>query len=141
MPGKIRERKRPALQAGKFIVFAIAMAVGGKNILHIEAFAIGIILGLLHSFEGIFGFLLGLQHTHWQRAGHVARLNTQQIIRAPRSFAPSAFGTYRFHRGGGFQLQPLTIVVTFFTQNRIDEVKACFCFIQTHSSFFLETLL
>ena len=41
---KVGKRKRAALQAGEAVELAVAMAVGGENVLDVEALAIGIAL-------------------------------------------------------------------------------------------------
>lgn len=82
--GEVRERPCATLQLGGEIVLAVKMSIGRKDVFDIEAFAVGIAFGLLHSLEWIFRFLLRFKDGNGQRLGHLARLNTEKVIRPSR---------------------------------------------------------
>jgi hypothetical protein len=129
---KIRKRERPILKAGELVEFAITMAIGCKDILHVEAPAIRISFCLLHALKRVIGFFFGLQYRNGQGLRHVTHLNTKQIIGAAMSFSPSAFGAGRLDGGGSFQSQPSIVIVAFVLQDRINQKEAGFGFIVAH---------
>ena len=135
MRREVDKRKWAALQTGDVIELAIAMAVGGKNVLHIEAFAIGIALGLLHALERVFAFFLGFKHGNRQGFGHLTHLHTEQVVGAPRAFATAAFGTAGFNRSRSqdcFECNALTADIALVSQDRINQVIAGLRFVHAH---------
>ena len=111
MAGKFRKGKGAVWQLPLNIELAIKVAVRGKHILHMEARAIGITLGLLHSLERIVAFFFGFDHADRQRLRHLAHLHAQQIIGTPRTRAATAFATRWLNRRRRFQPEPLMIVI------------------------------
>ncbi|CNJ39351.1 Uncharacterised protein [Mycobacterium tuberculosis] len=77
MRREVDKLERTTLQTGDAVELAIAVTIGGENVLHIEAFTISITFRLLHAFERVFAFFLGFKHGDGQRFGHFAHLHAQ----------------------------------------------------------------
>ncbi|MNN48211.1 hypothetical protein D3C81_1626780 [compost metagenome] len=132
---EVDKRERAALQAGDAVELAIAVTIGGENVLHIEAFAISITLGLLHTLERVFVFFLGFQHRDGQRSRHLTHLHAEQIVCAPWTLTAAAFCTTGFDRGwgkDGFKRDVFTADVTFVAQHRINQMVPSIRFVHAH---------
>lgn len=53
MRRKIRKGKWPVLKAGEAVVLAVAVTVGGEDILHLKPLTVGICFGLLHALSSV----------------------------------------------------------------------------------------
>jgi hypothetical protein len=119
--------ERPFLQAGKEIELAVEMAVGGEDIFHLERLTIGILLGMLHALEGIFGLSIGFEHADGQGFRHLAHLHADLDSRCDLPLTMAAFWAGWFDRDRGFHLEPLVIVVPLVTQYGIDQKNRVSC--------------
>lgn len=134
---KISKWKRTALQIGDKIKLTISVAVGSKDVFHLEALAIGIAFGLLHAFQRVFTFFFGFQHTDRKRFWHVTDLHAKQVIGSPSTFTAATFGARGFDRRRCFQLEPLIIVVPLVPQYWVDQIEAGFLFVVAQRNIFL----
>ena len=72
MRREVAERERAIDQLCETVVFPVSVAVGRKDVLHVELKRVGVAAGLLHALERVVAFLLGFEHCHrhglWGRA-------------------------------------------------------------------------
>src|SRR3546814_16630306 len=85
MRGEVRKWEWPPLQAGDAVELTILMAIGRKDVLDIDALAVGIAFGLLHALKRVFTFFLGLEHGNRKSFGHLVHLHAEQIVGTPRT--------------------------------------------------------
>lgn len=132
---EIGKWKWPALQAGETVIFTVPVAVGRKDVLHVETLAVGIAFGLLHTLERVFAFFLGFEYRHRQRLGHIAHLHAEQIVGAARPLAAAAFGATGLDRRrgqDGFQCDLTAADIAFVSQHRINQVVASVRLVHAH---------
>ena len=135
MRREVDKREWAALQTGDAIELAITMTIGGEDVFHIEALAVGIALGLLHAFERVFAFFLGFKYSNGQGFGHLTHLHTEQIVGAPRALATAAFGSAGFNRSrgqDGLERDALAADVALVAQDRVDQVVAGIRLVHAH---------
>ena len=73
---KVLERGRPVDEFRETIVFAVLVAVGREDVLHVKAQRVGLAARLLHTLERIVALLLGFEHCDRHSLGHVTCLHT-----------------------------------------------------------------
>ncbi len=138
--GKIGKGKRPARHLHTEIEFAIAMAIGGEDVAHLETGAVGVTPGLLHPLQGVFAFDLGFDHADRQRRPASADFYAEQVIGAASPLAAASLVPGRLDRGGCFELELPGIVITLDPQHRVDQVVLGFFLVQAHCATQLANL-
>ena len=131
--GEALEGKGAAWHSGPFVEFGITVAIGAENISHREARAVRIAMGLLHPFERIGGFGLGLDHPHGQGCRHLIGLDAQEVIGPAAPGPPAPLGADRLHWSGSLQFDP-PLTVTLGPQHRVDEFKTGFGLVVSQES-------
>jgi hypothetical protein len=130
---EVGKRKRAIGHLANLVEFAVAMAIGGKDVLDMKARAVGVALGLLHALQRVFGFGLGLDHTDRKWRAASTGLHAEEVVGAADTGPAAALVAGRLDRCGSFELELPVLVVALVAQDRVDQVEAGFGFVVAHA--------
>ena len=137
--GKIAERKRTSLLAGELVELGVSVAVGGEDVFGVEALAVGISLGLLHSLERVFVLLLCFEDRDGQGLEPSGSFDAEEIVGFAWTGPAPSLGAGWLHGRRSFQ-SDVRHAIALVPEDRVDQLISCFSFVPIHDAFGLNNI-